>query len=74
MSPFFMVKPQRLLKGLLKVHLKAAFISYAKPLKIFHSASGKSLPLFSWNTFYDVLHEKDDKARVCLASFIGLCG
>ncbi|MEE3421707.1 MAG: hypothetical protein VZR11_03225 [Succinimonas sp.] len=52
-SLFYGEAAARLLKSLLKVHLKAAFISYAKPLEIFHTACGKSL-LLSWNTFYDV--------------------
>ena len=66
-SPFYGEVLGRLLKSLLKVHLKVAFLSYAKPLKIFHSASGKSLPLLSWSHYRTLLQVKDDKARAWYA-------
>jgi hypothetical protein len=52
-------------KGFTKSNLYSFYSFYKTFPEIFHSASGKSLPLLSWNTFYDVLHEKDDRAIDC---------
>ena len=50
-------------KGFTKTNLYNFYLFYKTFPKIFHTASGKSLPSLSWTHYRTLLQVKDDKAR-----------